>query len=86
MQADAKTCRFSAGRRFYGGGTERGNALEHEFADMTILDLAKATVVCGSGSFLVFSFPVLGQVLMIGILSLLWLLYAYKTFASLRRK
>jgi hypothetical protein len=52
---------------------------------MTILDLAKATLVCGGGSFLIFRFPVLGQIVMIGVLGLLWLLYARKTFESLRR-
>lgn len=45
---------------------------------MTMLDLAKATLVCGGGSFLIYSFPVLGQIIVIGVLGLLWLLYARK--------
>jgi hypothetical protein len=53
---------------------------------MTILDLAKSTLVCGGGSFLIYSFPVLGQVVIIGILALFWLLHARKTIASLRRQ
>ena len=52
---------------------------------MTILDLAKATVFCGAGSFLIYSFPVVGQVLLIGFFSLLWLVYARKAFEFLRR-
>ena len=53
---------------------------------MTILDLIKATVTCGGVAFLIFSFPVLGQILLIGFLSLLWLAYAHKTIAQLRRR
>ena len=53
---------------------------------MTILDLIKATVACGGVAFLIFSFPVLGQILLIGFLSLLWLAYAHKAIAQLRRR
>jgi len=53
---------------------------------MNILDLAKATVICGGTAFLIFSFPVLGQVLLIGLLSLMWLGYAHKTLAHMRRR
>ncbi len=53
---------------------------------MTILDLTKATVLCGGVAFLIYSFPVIGQVVLIGILSLLWLAYAHKTIAGLRRR
>jgi len=53
---------------------------------MTILDLIKATVICGAFAFLIYSFPVLGQIVLIGCLSLLWLSYARKTIASLWRK
>ena len=53
---------------------------------MTILDLIKATVTCGLIAFLIYSFPLLGQVLLIGLLSLLWLAYAHKTVVYLRRK
>jgi hypothetical protein len=53
---------------------------------MKLLDLTKATVVCGSIAFLIYSFPVLGQIVVIGFLGLLWLLYAYRTLAHLRRR
>lgn len=52
---------------------------------MGIVDLTKATVVCGGGSALVYSFPVVGQVLVISLLALLWLFYARATFISIKR-
>jgi hypothetical protein len=55
-------------------------------AAMTILDLIKATVICGAFAYLIYSYPVLGQIVLIGFLSLLWLAYARKTIASLRRR
>lgn len=61
-----------------------GTQLEH--SPMTILDLIKATIVCGLIAFLIYSYPVLGQIVLIGFLSLLWLLYAHKTIANLRRR
>jgi hypothetical protein len=63
-----------------------GTGAEHERSLMTILDLIKATVVCGAISFLIYSYPVVGQIVLIGFLSLLWLAYAHKTLASLRRR
>ena len=53
---------------------------------MTILDLIKATVVCGAIAFFIYSYPILGQIVLIGFLSLLWLVYAHKTIANLRRR
>ena len=53
---------------------------------MSIVDLIKATVVCGAIAFLIYSFPVLGQIVLIGFLSLLWLAYAHKTIANFRRR
>jgi uncharacterized membrane protein YesL len=53
---------------------------------MTILDLIKATIICGLIAFLIYSFPVVGQIVLIGFLSLLWLAYAHKTIAYLRRR
>jgi len=53
---------------------------------MTILDLTKATVACGGSAFLIYSFPVVGQVLIIGCLTLLWLAYARKTIAGFLRR
>jgi len=52
---------------------------------MSILDLIKATVICGGVAFLIYSFPVLGQVVLIGFLSLMWLAYAHRTVVNLRR-
>lgn len=43
-----------------------------------------ATVVCGGVAFLYFSYPILGQITAIALLSLLWLSYARKTFTRLR--
>jgi hypothetical protein len=61
-----------------------GTQLERSL--MTILDLIKATVVCGAIAFLIYSYPLIGQIVLIGFLSLLWLVYAHKTIAHLRRR
>ena len=53
---------------------------------MSVFDLIKATVVCGLISFLIYSYPIVGQVVLIGFLSMLWLLYAHKTIARLLRR
>ena len=53
---------------------------------MTIIDLIKATVVCGAIAFLIYSYPRLGQIVLIGFLTLLWLLYAHETIAHLQRR
>jgi hypothetical protein len=53
---------------------------------MNILDLIKATVICGAVAFLIYTFPILGQIVLIGFLSLLWLLYAHKTIAHFLRR
>jgi len=53
---------------------------------MTILDLTKATIFCGLLAFVTYSFPVVGQILIITFLSLLWLAYARKAIASLTRR
>jgi hypothetical protein len=53
---------------------------------MNVLDLIKATVACGLSAFLIYSFPVIGQVVIIGVLSLLWLSYAHRTLARLLRR
>ena len=63
---------------------QAGTELERSL--MTILDLIKATVVCGAIAFFIYSYPVLGQIVLIGFLSLLWLLYAHQTIAHLRRR
>ena len=51
---------------------------------MSLVDLIKATVVCGIVAFLFYSFPILGQIVAIAVLSLLWLSYARKTVISRR--
>jgi len=51
-----------------------------------VLDLIKATLTCGGGAFLIYSFPVVSQVMIIGLLTLLWLSYAHRTWARLRRR
>ena len=53
---------------------------------MNVLDLIKATIACGLIAFLIYSFPVVGQVLIIGVLSLLWLSYAHRTLARMLRR
>lgn len=52
---------------------------------MTVLDLIKATIACGGFAFLTYSYPIIGQILIIGVLSLVWLSYACKTIATVRR-
>ena len=51
---------------------------------MRTSDLIKATVVCGLAAYLVFEFPVLGQALIIALLSVLWLSYLYSTVIGRR--
>lgn len=53
---------------------------------MNMLDLIKATIGCGLAAFLIYSFPVIGQVVIIGLLGLLWLGYAHRTIARLLRR
>ena len=60
--------------------------IELERSCMTIFDLIKATVVCGAIAFLIYSYPLIGQIVLIAFLSLLWLAYAHKTIADLRRR
>lgn len=54
--------------------------------DMNLLDLIKATIACGLSAFLIYSFPVVSQVVIIGGLSLLWLSYAHRTLVNLLRR
>ncbi len=53
---------------------------------MNVVDLTKATVVCGSIAYVVYSYPVIGQVVIIAALSLAWLSYAHKTLRTLSGK
>jgi len=52
---------------------------------MSMLDLFKATLTCGGVSFLFYSFPIVAQIVTIGILTLLWLAYARKVVATRRK-
>jgi hypothetical protein len=51
-----------------------------------MLYLTKATIVCGGSAFLIYSFPVISQVAIIGLLTLLWLSCAHRTINHLRRR
>jgi len=51
---------------------------------MSLFDLIKATIVCGGVAFLFYSFPILGQIMAITVLSLLWLSYARKTMIRVK--
>lgn len=53
---------------------------------MNMYDLVKATVVCGGLAFVIYTFPLFSQISLIGLLSLLWLMYARSTIVSLRRR
>ena len=53
---------------------------------MNMLDLIKATITCGVTAFLIYSFPVLSQIVIIGLLSLLWLSYAHRTLIGILRR
>jgi len=50
---------------------------------MNVFDLIKATIVCGSIAFLVYSFPIIGQTVIIGFLGLAWSTYAHKLIKTL---
>ncbi len=53
---------------------------------MNMFDLVKATVVCGGLAFLIYNFPAFSQVSLIGLLTLMWLMYARDAITHLRRK
>jgi len=53
---------------------------------MKLSDLIKATITFGLIAFLVYSYPVLGQILIIAFLTLLWLSYLYRTVLTLRSR
>ncbi len=76
----------AAGPRPVSSAVSSGSHPETERSVMNVLDLIKATIACGGSAFLIYSFPVIGQVVIIGGLSLLWLGYAHRTLSALRRK
>ena len=53
---------------------------------MNVLDLIKATIICGVSAFLIYNFPIIGQVVIIGLLCVLWLSCAHRTLATIRRR
>jgi len=53
---------------------------------MKVSELVKATIICALVAYLVYSFPVVGQILIIAFLSLLWLSYLYRTVLCLRSR
>jgi hypothetical protein len=53
---------------------------------MDVLDLIKATVFCGMTAFVCYSYPAIGQAMIIGFLALVWLGYVRSTVARLRRR
>jgi uncharacterized membrane protein YesL len=68
-----------------GGCILASNSVEMNVV-MKVSDLIKATIVCALIAYLVYTFPVLGQVLIIAFLSLLWLSYLYRTVLRLRSR
>ncbi len=53
---------------------------------MNVFYLTKATILCGGSAFLIYSFPVISQAVIIGVLALLWLSCAHRTLKSLRTR
>ena len=53
---------------------------------MSLLDLFKATIVCGAVAFVVYSFPIVAQSMIIGIAGFAWLTYARKVIRTLAGK
>ena len=53
---------------------------------MNLLDLTKATFGCGASAFLIYSFPYVTRWLVIGLLTILWLSYAFRTVNKLLRR
>ncbi len=79
--------RFPAGQAKSGGiplGSLAVRAYKEDGSNdvMNFVDLIKATLVCGGLAFLIYSFPVISQALIIGVLAVLWLGYARKVITS----
>jgi hypothetical protein len=53
---------------------------------MSILDLVKATVICGGSAFLIYNWAIVSQILIIAVLTVLWLGYAHRAISHLRRR
>lgn len=59
---------------------------KRKIVPMSLFELIMATIICGLLAFLVYSFPVLGQIIIIGLLSLLWLSCAHQVLLTVRRR
>ena len=57
-----------------------------EESSMELVDLLKATIVCGLLAFLCYSYPVVGQVIVIAVLTVLWSVYAWRAYSRLRQR
>ncbi len=51
---------------------------------MRVIDLAKATLVCGGTSYVAYAVPVFAQAVLIGALSVLWVFYLRELVLRLR--
>lgn len=69
-----------------GGTFAPSRNCKSEDGQMNVSDLIKATILCGGLAFLVYSFPLLSQIVIIGLLSLLWLSCALQTIQTARRQ
>jgi hypothetical protein len=50
---------------------------------MNAFNFIKATIVCGGLAFLIYSFPVISQIVAIGLLGYGWLFYAHKLMKAI---
>jgi len=57
-----------------------------ELGRMRMSDLIKATLVCGGIAFMVYSYPVISQVAIIGLLCLLWISCAHQTIRRVAQR
>lgn len=51
---------------------------------MRPIDLIKATLVCAAVAYVVYCYPVVSQILLIGSIALIWASYFYRTVISRR--
>ncbi len=53
---------------------------------MNTFDLIKATVICGGLGFLVYSVPLVSQIVVLALLGFVWAFYAYKVVMGVAGK
>jgi hypothetical protein len=46
---------------------------------MSPFDLVKATIVCAAVAFVIYSYPLVSQILLMGVVVLVWASYFYRT-------